>query len=311
MRPQVASICIFRPGLPSNGWAAAPHTPSRMLSDVKSTSVEVWEHRELLEQLTRRDITLRYKQAVMGFAWAVFMPCLIVLSGLIIRYAMAQLSGQHLLPSAIANIAVKGLGWAFFVGALGFATSSLISNANLLTKIYFPREVLPLSAIGAQIFDSTIGLVTLTLILPFLGVRLHASLVWVPLLLVLLVFFTTGVSLFLSCANLFFRDVKYIVQVVLMFGIFFTPVFFEPTMLGARGAFLATLNPLTGILEGLRLSIVDGHNLLQPLSIVVRGAQVPVWEPWELLYSAVFAIGGTFGATVMFRRLQPLFAEYV
>jgi lipopolysaccharide transport system permease protein len=282
-----------------------------MLSDVKSTSVEVWEHRELLEQLTRRDITLRYKQAVMGFAWAVFMPCLIVLSGLIIRYAMAQLSGQHLLQSAIANIAVKGLGWAFFVGALGFATSSLINNANLLTKIYFPREVLPLSAIGAQIFDSTIGLVTLTLILPFLGVRLHASLVWVPLLLVLLVFFTTGVSLFLSCANLFFRDVKYIVQVVLMFGIFFTPVFFEPTMLGARGAFLATLNPLTGILEGLRLSIVDGHNLLEPLSIVVRGAQVPVWEPWELLYSAVFAIGGTLGATVMFRRLQPLFAEYV
>jgi lipopolysaccharide transport system permease protein len=282
-----------------------------MLSDVKRTSVEVWEHRELLEQLTRRDITLRYKQAVMGFAWAVFMPCLIVLSGLIIRYAMAQLSGQHLLQSAIANIAVKGLGWAFFVGALGFATSSLINNANLLTKIYFPREVLPLSAIGAQIFDSTIGLVTLTLILPFLGVRLHASLVWVPLLLVLLVFFTTGVSLFLSCANLFFRDVKYIVQVVLMFGIFFTPVFFEPTMLGARGAFLATLNPLTGILEGLRLSIVDGHNLLEPLSIVVRGAQVSVWEPWELLYSAVFAIGGTLGATVMFRRLQPLFAEYV
>lgn len=282
-----------------------------MLSDVKSTSVEVWEHRELLEQLTRRDITLRYKQAVMGFAWAVFMPCLIVLSGCIIRYAMAQLSGQHLLPSAIANIAVKGLGWAFFVGALGFATSSLINNANLLTKIYFPREVLPLSAIGAQIFDSSIGLVTLTLILPFLGVRLHASLVWVPLLLVLLVFFTTGVSLFLSCANLFFRDVKYIVQVVLMFGIFFTPVFFEPTMLGARGAFIATLNPLTGILEGLRLSIVDGHNLLEPLSIVVRGAQVPVWEPWELLYSAVCAIGGTLGATVMFRRLQPLFAEYV
>ena len=282
-----------------------------MLSDVKNTSVEVWEHRELLEQLTRRDITLRYKQAVMGFAWAVFMPCLIVLSGLIIRYAMAQLSGQHLLPSAIANIAIKGLGWAFFVGALGFATSSLISNANLLTKIYFPREVLPLSAIGAQIFDSTIGLVTLTLILPFLGVRLHASLVWVPLLLLLLVFFTTGVSLFLSCANLFFRDVKYIVQVVLMFGIFFTPVFFEPSMLGARGAFFAMLNPLTGILEGLRLSIVDGHNLLQPLSVVLRGAEVQVWSPWELLYSAVCAIGGTLGATVMFRRLQPLFAEYV
>ena len=124
------------------------------------------------------------------------------------------------------------MGWSFFVGALGFATASLIGNSNLVTKIYFPREVLPLSSVAAQGFDTSIGLLTLVVILPFLGVRLHASFVWIPLLLFLLVTFTTGVSMFLSCANLFFRDVKYIVQVVLMFGIFFTPIFFEPAMLG-------------------------------------------------------------------------------
>src|SRR3954464_12868513 len=193
-----------------------------MLADLKGASIEVWQHRELLEQLTKRDIKLRYKQAAMGFAWAVFMPCLIVLSGLIIRFAMAQISGQALHPRDIANIAVKGVGWSFFVGALGFATASLIGNSNLVTKIYFPREVLPLSSVAAQGFDSSIGLVTLIILLPLLGVRIHASLVWVPLLLLLLILFTTGVSLFLACANLFFRDVKYIVQVVLMFGIFFT-----------------------------------------------------------------------------------------
>jgi lipopolysaccharide transport system permease protein len=282
-----------------------------MLADLKGASIEVWPHRELLEQLTKRDIKLRYKQAAMGFAWAVFMPCLIVLSGLIIRYAMAQISGEQLHQSAIANIAVKGVGWAFFVGALGFATSSLIGNANLVTKIYFPREVLPLSSIGAQSFDTTIGLITLVFILPFFGVRLHASLLWVPLLLLLLVLFTTGVSLFLSCANLFFRDVKYIVQVVLMIGIFFTPVFYEPTMLGAKGAYVAMLNPMTGLLEGLRLAIVQGHNLLEPLTTVVRGVERPVWEPWELVYSALCAVVAITGATIMFRRLQPLFAEYV
>jgi ABC-type polysaccharide/polyol phosphate export permease len=105
--------------------------------------------------------------------------------------------------------------------------------------------------------------------------------------------------------------VKYIVQVVLMFGIFFTPIFFEPSMLGVRGAHLAMLNPLTGILEGLRLSVVQGHNLLYPLSVVVKGVERPVWEPWELVYSGVFAIVAVFGAAVMFRRLQHLFAEYV
>ena len=282
-----------------------------MFADLKSATLEIWDHRELLEQLTRRDIKLRYKQAAMGFAWAVFMPCLIVLSGLIIRYAMAQISGQTLVQGDIANIAVKGVGWAFFVGALGFATASLVGNSNLVTKIYFPREVLPLSSVGAQAFDSSIGLLTLVIILPFLGVRLHASLAWVPLLLVLLVLFTTGVSLFLSCANLFFRDVKYIVQVVLMFGIFFTPIFFEPAMLGPRGAHLAMLNPLTGILEGLRLSVVEGRNLFYPISVVVKGVERSVWEPWELVYSAVCAVLGMIGAALMFRKLQHLFAEYV
>jgi lipopolysaccharide transport system permease protein len=282
-----------------------------MIADLKSATIEVWEHRELLEQLTRRDIKLRYKQAAMGFAWAIFMPCLIVLSGLIIRFAMAQISGQSLAKVDIANIAVKGVGWAFFVGALGFATASLVGNSNLVTKIYFPREVLPLSSVCAQAFDTSIGLMTLVVILPFLGVRIHASFVWIPLLLLLLVLFTTGVSLFLSCANLFFRDVKYIVQIVLMFGIFFTPIFYEPAMLGARGAHLAMLNPLTGILEGLRLAVVDGRDLLHPITVVMKGVERTVWEPWELGYSAACAIIGMIGATMMFRRLQHLFAEYV
>jgi ABC-type polysaccharide/polyol phosphate export permease len=282
-----------------------------MFHNIREAIVDVWEHRELLQQLTLRDIKLRYKQAVMGLAWAVFMPVLIVFSGLIIRFAMAQISGQHLVATAIANIALKGLGWAFFVGTLGFATASLIGNMNLVTKIYFPREVLPLSAVGAQMFDSSMGLMVLIIILPFLGVRLHPTTLWAPVLLALLIMFTAGASLALSCANLFFRDVKYIVQVILMFGIFFTPVFFEPSMLGARGAEIMMLNPLTGILEGLRLSVIVGHNLLEPLSVVVKGKVVPEWQPWELAYSAVCAIGGLAAATAIFRRVQPLFAEYV
>ena len=282
-----------------------------MFAALREASTEVWDHRDLLEQLTLRDIKLRYKQAAMGFMWAVFMPCLIVLSGLIIRYAMARIAGQSLVSEDIANIAVKGVGWAFFVGALGFATASLVGNSSLVTKIYFPREVLPISAVAAQSFDTSIGLVTLIVLLPFLGVRGHLSLLWVPVLLALLLLFTTAASLFLSCANLFYRDVKYIVQIVLMFGIFFTPVFFEPSMLGARGAHLAMLNPLTGILEGLRISIVTGEGLMHPITRMVHGIETPVWEPWELAYSAFWAIAGMIGATAMFRRLQPLFAEFI
>src|SRR5665213_79560 len=307
--PELNHMSPVTPPIPQTSLAKKPR--NLPLKDMREAITDVWEHRDLLQQLTLRDIKLRYKQAVMGLAWAIFMPVLIVFSGLIIRFAMAQMSGQHLVATAVADIALKGIAWAFFVGTLGFATSSLIGNMNLVTKIYFPREVLPLSSVGAQLFDSALGVCVLAIILPFLGVRLHVSLLWVPVLFALLILFTTAAALALSCANLFFRDVKYIVQVILMFGIFFTPVFFEPAMLGARGAFLAALNPLTGILEGLRLSVIDGQSLLQPLTTVVKGVVVPVWHPWELVYSAVWAIAGLIGAATLFRRVQPLFAEYV
>jgi lipopolysaccharide transport system permease protein len=283
----------------------------RFSRDIHEAVVDVWEHRDLLEQLTLRDIRLRYKQASMGVAWAVFMPCLIVLSGLVVRLAMAHLSGDRVVSIDIANIAVKGLGWAFFVGALGFATNSLVGNANLVTKIYFPREVLPLASIFAQAFDTAVGLVVLALVLPFLGVGLHASLLWLPVLLLLLFCFTTALSLCLASANLFYRDIKYIVQVVLMFGIFFTPVFFDPAMLGATGSKIMMVNPLTPILEGLRLAVVDGHNLLVSLDTVRNGVSVVIWRPWELVYAAICAFGGLLAGAVMFRRLQPLFAEFV
>ncbi len=268
-------------------------------------------YRELLVELTRRDIRIRYKQAVMGFGWAIFMPILIVLSGVIIRFAMATLSGEPLDPGIVAGITLKALPWSFFVGAIGFASGSLINNMNLVTKIYFPREVLPISACLAQAFDSVVGGFALMLALPFLGVPFTVNLLWVPLLVVLLFVFTAGASLFLAAANLFFRDVKYIVNVLLTFGIFFTPVFIEPAMLGPLGAQLIFLNPVSPALEGIRLAVVEGHNLLLPLTTLVDGATVTVWSPWYLAYLVLWSVGGFIAGTIQFHRLEFLFAEYV
>jgi ABC-type polysaccharide/polyol phosphate export permease len=132
----------------------------------------------------------------------------------------------------------------------------------------------------------------------------------VPLVL-LLILLTAAVGVFLACANLFFRDVKYITQVLLTFGVFFTPVLFDAPTFGARAGRLLMLNPLSPIFEGLRLAVIDGHNLLQPLTEVLKGAPVVVWEPWYLLYSAVWAVGGLALSLVLFERTQFLFAEYV
>ncbi|HEX5387035.1 MAG TPA: ABC transporter permease [Gemmatimonadales bacterium] len=292
--------------------ANSPDPERSVTADLAEVLSDFWNYRELLLQLTRRDIRIRYKQAVMGFGWAVFMPILVVLAGVLVRAAMAHLSHSTLDVQHIAGLAVKALPWSFFVGAIGFATASLVGNTNLVTKIYFPREVLPISATLAQAFDTAIGTVAVALILPFLGVRPTFALLWVPVLAVLTFVFTAGTSLFLGCANLFFRDVKYIVQVLLTFGIFFTPVFFEPAMFGPTGARLMMLNPLSPMLEGLRLAVVGGHNLLLPLvETGSAGREILVWSPWYLLYGALWGVAGLLASALLFHRLEFKFAEYI
>jgi ABC-type polysaccharide/polyol phosphate export permease len=288
---------------------AAHHEERRgVLADLREIARDLVHGRELLLQLTLRDIRVRYKQAVFGFAWALCIPITIVLAGLAVRVAIAYASGHEVGGAQLAGIAVKSLPWAFFVGCIGSSTPSLSGNITLVTKVYFAREVLPLGAVLAQTFDSTIGALVIACVLPFLGATLSAQLLWVPVLAGLLWIFTVALALFLSCANLFFRDVKYLVQVFLSFGIFFTPVLVDAEMFGPRGAPVIMLNPLSPILEGLRLSVVHGHNLLEPLA---TPAGLVVWHPWYLAYSATWAVGGLLVSALVFHRAEGRFAEIV
>ena len=278
--------------------------------NVRNALREILDHRDLLVQLAARDIRIRYKQAVMGFAWAILMPLLIVGAGTLVRVAVVAMTGVKLDRAEIGGVVLKSFPWAFFSGALGFAVNAVTGNIALVTKIYFPRAVLPIAAVGANLFDLSVGLAVLLVTLPFLGAQLTANLLWVPVLVVLLITLTAGLSVILSCANLFFRDVKYIVNVVLTFGIFFTPVLFDATSFGTKGARILALNPLTPIFEGLRLSVMSGHDLFTPLTVMMRGHPVVAWQPWYLLYSAFWAFGTLALGLVLFQRTQYLFAEY-
>ena len=273
---------------------------------------ELWRYRGLLYELTRRDIRVRYKQTALGFAWALLLPSLIVLAGAMVRYAMAYVGGRQLGAEDLAGIAIKAVPWSFFVGSMSFATASLVGQANLVTKIYFPREVLPLAATLAQAFDACLGVVSLLIAFAFLGVHYGLAALWVPVLVVSVFFLTAGLALLVSCANLFFRDVKYVVQVLLMFGIFFTPVFFEPEMFGPLGArVMMMVNPLAPLMEGLRLSVVLDHNLLDKLVVQGRHGMVLAWSPWYLVYSAACAIAALLAGLLLFHRAESKFAEYV
>ncbi len=274
---------------------------------------ELFHYRELLWQMILRDIRIRYKQAVMGFGWALLMPILVVGSGFVVKYVLAQTAGSPLETRAVAGMALKALAWTFFAGALGFATNSLTNNIALVTKIYFPREVFPLSAVLVQAFDTSIGtLLVLAAIVALPGVGLSWTGLWAFPLLLLLMALTTALALVLSCANVFFRDVKYIAQLLITFGIFFTPVFYETEMLGPTGSQIMMLNPLAALLEGLRLSVVEHHGLWQVLTnSIPADGQILIWHPGWLAYSALWAIGSLLACWRLFHRLEFLYAEYI
>jgi lipopolysaccharide transport system permease protein len=255
---------------------------------------EIVQYRHLLYMLAWRDIKIRYKQTVMGFLWAIFMPALIVLAGLVVRKAMAVLSGNPVETSELVSVMVKALPWAFFISAVRFATNSLVGNTNLVTKIYFPREVFPLAAVLGNLFDFAVASLALAAVFAVAGIALTVHALWFPLLMALLVVMTAGFGMILSCANLFFRDVKYIVEVVVTFAIFFTPVFYEAHAFG-RWETLLLLNPVGAVLESMSLAVVH-HKTPDPL--------------W-VSYASVWAVGGFLSSWYVFHRSEYLFAENI
>ncbi|MGH7470694.1 MAG: ABC transporter permease [Longimicrobiales bacterium] len=244
--------------------------------------------------LAWREITVKYKQSVMGFMWAVLMPALIVASGVLVRFAFSKLQGTPLTLDDVALVSVKSVPWAFFISAIRFCSMSLVSNANLVAKIYMPREVFPLASILSQAMDLAVASGVLVVVLALAGVGISPQILWIPLLLTLLFLLATGIGLFVSAAGLFFRDVKYLVEVFVTFAIFFTPVFYESALFGEWGRILL-LNPVAPILEGFANAIV--HQRVPALG-------------W-LAYSAVASTVIFVGAWRTFRRLEPYFAQCV
>lgn len=249
---------------------------------------------DLLFVLTLRDIKIKYKQSIMGLLWAVLMPMIIVGAGMLVRVAMSKMSDTPMAPDNLASLSVKAVPWAFFVSGIRFATSSLTKNINLVTKINCPRIAFPVSSVLSSLFDMVIATVPLIGVLLWLGVTPSLMLLWVPILIGLLVLLVMGLGMGLAAGNLFFRDVQYIVEVLLTFAIFFTPVLYDVDMFG-DWSFWLLLNPIAPILEGLR-SVV-----------VFKLAPDPRWLGYAAIVSmAVFVAGWR-----LFRRLEPVFADRI
>jgi ABC-type polysaccharide/polyol phosphate export permease len=255
---------------------------------------EILKYKDLLFMLTLRDIKIRYKQAVMGFLWAIFMPVIAIASGILIKAAISIMSGKPMDLADVASVAVKVLPWTFFASAVRFSVNSLVGNRDLITKIYFPREVFPFASVIACLFDFIIAAFSLSIILCFTHIGISIYIFWLPIIIIFLILFTTGLGLLLSSANLFFRDVKYIVEIILMFGVFFTPVFYEASTFH-KWQNLLLLNPIGSILENI-------NNV-----VVLHKMPNIYWLSYAGISSIIMFIVGL----LIFHKSEHLFAENI
>jgi len=255
---------------------------------------ELIERRDLVYILTWREITIRYKQSVMGMLWAVLMPLVIVGSGFVVRYGFARVSGTPLQTVDMLAVATKAAPWAFFVAAMRFGTNSLITNSSLVTKVYMPRLAFPISAVFAQMLDFVVAGVVIACVLAIAQVELGPEALWVPALVACLILMVVSFAVVSAAAALFLRDVKYLVDIFLTFAIFFTPVFYDSSLFG-KWAPVLLVNPISPLLEGISNTLV----LHQPPSL-----------PW-VCYSFAFTALSTVGSLFLFTKLEPLFAESV
>jgi ABC-type polysaccharide/polyol phosphate export permease len=217
--------------------------------DCQEMVTEQFTYRELLFQMTKRDLLLRYKQTVMGFAWAVFMPLVNTAVFSVIFMRVAQIET----PVPYPLFAFSGLlTWNFFASALKFAVGSMTTNSNLITKVYFPREIFPFSSVIVCFVDFAIASVVLVAMMIYYHIAPGPSIIMLPVVVAVQLAFTGGVALLLSMANLFYRDVKYLFEIVLTVWMFATSVLYPVENVGGKLGWVMRMNPMTPIIDAYR-----------------------------------------------------------
>ena len=252
---------------------------------------ELWEYRELLFFFVWRDIKVRYKQTILGAAWAIIQPffTMVVFSLFFGRLAKVPSDG---LPYPVFSYAAL-VPWTFFATALTQASDSLVVSANMVKKIYFPRLTLPIATVLAGVVDFALAFVVLLAMMLFYGLAPTIKVLWLPLFLLLALITSLGVSLWLSAMNVQFRDVHYTVPFLTQAWLFATPIAYPSSLLSEPWRTLYGLNPMAGVVEGFRWALLGTNTAPGPMTIV----------------SAVVALALFVGGAFYFRRMEQNFAD--
>jgi len=252
---------------------------------------DVWEYRELLYFLVWRDIKVRYKQTVLGAAWAVIQPfmTMVVFSVFFGRLAKVPSDGVPYPVFAFAAL----LPWQLFAFALTESSNSLVGSQNLITKVYFPRLVIPLSSVLAGLVDFAISFLVLLSLMLYYGIKPTAAVACLPLFVLLALATALSVGLWLSALNVKYRDVRYTIPFLTQFWLFVTPVAYPSSMIPQRWRALYGLNPMAGVVEGFRWALLGKSG----------GPGLLLWVSVAAVLTLL--VGGLF----YFRRMESTFAD--
>ena len=219
---------------------------------------ELWHARELVYFFVWRDIKVRYKQTAIGAAWAVLQPLLTMAVFTLFFGRLAKIPSDGLPYPLFYYCAL--LPWMYFAASLQNATNVIVEQQRVITKVFFPRLVLPLSAVTSPLLDLGIGFSFLVLMMVYYGVRPTASLLLLPLFLALAVLTALGVGLWLSALNAIYRDIRYVVPFLVQFWMFASPVAYPSSLVPERWRWLYGLNPMAGVIEGFRWALTSHGN---------------------------------------------------
>ena len=246
---------------------------------------ELYRYRELLYLLTWRDITVRYKQTVMGASWAILQPVLttLVFSVFFGRIGKIPSEGVPYPVFALAGL----VPWTFFSNGLVLGSNSLVANVSFITKIYFPRVLVPLCTILAGLLDLVIAFAVLLGVMAWYGIAPGWPALWIPFLVLVAVLATCGVSLWLAALNVRYRDVRFVVPFLAQLWLFATPIAYPASLVSSKWQVLMGLNPMAGVVEGFRAALLPTQLNAAPIILVSTLSAVTMFDGGTLyFYSA-------------------------
>ncbi len=256
---------------------------------------DLWRYRELFQVLAWRDVSVRYKQTVIGVLWSVLRPFLTMLIFTIIFSRIAKLPSEGTAPYALMVFAGM-LPWTFFSTALADAANSLVANASLVGKVYFPRLIVPTAAIIVAFVDFAIGFGILAAMMLWYGFLPGPEVFLLPLLIILAFLAALGPSLWITALNVKYRDFRYVIPFLVQFGLYVSPVGFSSSVVPQEWRLLYSLNPMVSVIDGFRWCLLGG--------------ETPLYWPGLAVGGAVTAVMLWLGIR-QFRRLERSFADLI